>query len=813
MPHSPLIRPLSPLQTQSAPSLPAPYRLADAVVSVRVDAAVAESNAPHASPPASKRSHSNTSSSSQQHYRPEPTPFSVHSHAAAPAFHAFVVKNSAEADAQHSSRSAALFNPAAAPFARARASTGESIQLNVAPSRAGVLEEPQRDVRRRGNHAQHSHGTSLLQSPQPLLPNSLLSENPTRSTTTAASAATLADAVPGALNRSHPYGKLQRSSLAQHDSYAQKSDIGAYGSFHHPDACPSSPPLPTELSAAVTAASVLRASNANVAVAASQPSYGAPLLGRASPGKTSPNFWRRCSSSSPLSQPRRRAARQGAIPTPDKTSTTTLSAVGPTRDEDEVATRRKTAAGPVGASSNSYRGTAVSSRTGRQYSISIKASLLGPDSARATSPPAHEEMRNPVRSSDDEEEEEEDWSSTETVAAEESEENCVPGRRTPAPATKVRSGHRREKTRIKTDAPALSSHRPETHSSSSRCASPQPPLGEPVAPASPAATLSSSPYFPRYVYPALDECQRLLREIQVQNPLLRRCLTPPRPLRDVDSAVAEEGLRMHPTSDVSARHTDHSAFPEPPPSMTTHVGRLAPGPDARRLYSWDARTAAEDLSFMQGPFQQSSERFAASSARQLQRLRETGTRLYGTEVGTQPASISPFTSPPHVSDGVPPSSKRAAPYKQFLHRADSGVGEVESPSGRLRRLLRETEAAFPILWKTTHLPSTSSPTESEGREHGVSDSGSGAFITPSPSAIQLSRGERDVVHRDYEEAAFVKNVRSDLAPRRLNEPSTPFPEEVPTTSTMTALTPARPPPASAPLHSAHAPVALLQRSI
>ncbi|KAG5465513.1 hypothetical protein CUR178_00218 [Leishmania enriettii] len=255
------------------------------------------------------------------------------------------------------------------------------------------------------------------------------------------------------------------------------------------------------------------------------------------------------------------------------------------------------------------------------------------------------------------------------------------------------------------------------------------------------------PHPPRYVYPALEECRRLLDEIRIVSPLLRRCLTPPRPL---DSSSGSGGIATVASAPstfspvrVPSRNIPASSQSTIIPSYsaaTTAVvspeeGYHAPRPEARRLYHWDAAAASEDLSFMRGPFQQPTERFAISVARQLQRLQAVGTRLYGKAHDTW-ASRAEMDAPsrrsrPLPSSGPLTSSWGSATPHFVVNQCDrAGNNNKESPSRRLRRLLRETEAALPsLLERKAEPPLFSAPT---------------AFAATSfPSTINRARSSRD----------------------------------------------------------------------
>ncbi|KAG5490087.1 hypothetical protein JKF63_00206 [Porcisia hertigi] len=232
------------------------------------------------------------------------------------------------------------------------------------------------------------------------------------------------------------------------------------------------------------------------------------------------------------------------------------------------------------------------------------------------------------------------------------------------------------------------------------------------------ASLSAQSCPSRHVYPALEECRRLLDEIRIVSPLLRRCLTPPRPLESPSAGdcgdttafnlthTASSGgcVASRDVPEVAQRKALSSSSPSSTAAAVVRPKRvtLSPRPEARRLYSWDKATAADDLSYMHGSFQQSSERFATSVARQLKRLQRVGTRLYGgapdtsayrtevdlpTERRLSSASSLPMT----------PSSGSAGRYlnNDVCSRKVNTVDD--SPCGRLLQLLRETEAAMPFL--------------------------------------------------------------------------------------------------------------------
>jgi len=159
------------------------------------------------------------------------------------------------------------------------------------------------------------------------------------------------------------------------------------------------------------------------------------------------------------------------------------------------------------------------------------------------------------------------------------------------------------------------------------------------------------------------DCQALLEEIQQFNPLLRRCLAPPRPPpgekprfchwitpQAADGAAASPPpLRQHdqpPMPCVScvpriSSHVEtlHTALLSPA-ATTTAAATMEPPrlrgttPAARQLYHWSPTRVDEDLSFLVGKFQQSPSRFNANVVRQLRQLEATGHRLYGLAAAT-----------------------------------------------------------------------------------------------------------------------------------------------------------------------------------
>ncbi|KAG5464039.1 hypothetical protein LSCM1_00219 [Leishmania martiniquensis] len=304
-----------------------------------------------------------------------------------------------------------------------------------------------------------------------------------------------------------------------------------------------------------------------------------------------------------------------------------------------------------------------------------------------------------------------------------------------------------------------------------------------------AASAADEPYLPRYVYPALEECRRLLEEIRIASPLLRRCLTPPRPLEgswDGDGAatVASAPFASSPAgvpSNDTPAPTQRSPIASHTAATTAAVprrpGALAPRPDARRLYQWDAATASEDLSFMCGPFQQSQERFATSVARQLQRLQAVGARLYGKTHDTWAppgkVQVSSRQSRSLISSGPLTSSWGTADPDFDVDTHNRGDASIkESPSKRLRRLLRETEAALPsLLGREVEPPLPATPT---------------AISTTSlPSTINHAHGSSD--------GCADRAHRNALAARAPGVSMTSMESRFPFAEISRSLAPARPP--------------------
>jgi hypothetical protein len=848
MPFSPLIRPLSPLQTQSAPSLPAPYDLTDAIF---VSSSPAEGNDDSSSQswvplPRQIRSTNscsnspNSGSRNKSNGRPRVSASPAPLHTVPSTFHDFITRRSASAEVEQDESHATQQSRDDVPHGTTSqlSLTEQGFATDLNPS-FRVVSAPQPEPVSQGSHRRSLplHTSRTSKSPKLPLPTSFLLPGKNPSATTAAVAAS---------HRAHPYGNVRpQQTLPPHCSSPQHHGKGCVVAPH---ATSHNPPLESSASPLKSrgTASLLHFSTAGVAAVAAQPSYGATLLlqRRASPARTSSNFERRCSSPPPT------ASLHVVVHDARDTAPSPLSAaVGPTRDDDSddwvgLSGLTTTAAVPARDSFvNCYRGTAVSSRTGRQYNIAIEASLLENKSSTHAVPPQHM-CANTARSrgrkvtsvawaAEEErlQDDEEKFALTEPAPADGGESGRTSADRDAAFSIEVVRKSRAHDGALerRCDSAPVSTR---AGSPASCRSSPQPLLEDTLAPASlPAAALSELSFSSsRYIYPVLDECQRLLQEIQTCNPLMRRHLTLPRPLpttgyateRDegivgtraanafttVETAAAVEDQKTASAAVTGAK--DVQGVPSlhrlRPPSPTA-VRRVA-AHDARRLYHWDTESSAEDLSYMHGPFRQSAESFAASTARHVQRLREAGTRLYGPGAAQQATSAS-FSKPRQLSAGVPLSSSAAAACRHAVMAqlsnpwsasANSVDNEAESPSGRLRRLLRETDAAFPALWKITHVPSASSPTHSEReREHSVSGSGSGVCITPSPSTIQPSQGEKDGLYREYDETttASAKDHRSDFTLSRLTGPFPSFADEPPLMFTAATMTPARPPPGTA----------------
>lgn len=161
----------------------------------------------------------------------------------------------------------------------------------------------------------------------------------------------------------------------------------------------------------------------------------------------------------------------------------------------------------------------------------------------------------------------------------------------------------------------------------------------------------------------LQDCQRLLEEIQRENPLLRRYLQAPRPLQGVTprsgnwkrvtTALDDASVTPQPLFPLSQQHHGYttafnsrqllsdlaaSAATVIEPSATKVSSPPLPPettPAARQLYRWSPARANEDLSFVTGKYQQSSSQFCANVARQLQYLEAAGHRLYGSPARMQ----------------------------------------------------------------------------------------------------------------------------------------------------------------------------------
>ncbi|CAC9550156.1 conserved hypothetical protein [Leishmania infantum JPCM5] len=304
-----------------------------------------------------------------------------------------------------------------------------------------------------------------------------------------------------------------------------------------------------------------------------------------------------------------------------------------------------------------------------------------------------------------------------------------------------------------------------------------------------AASLAAESHLPRYVYPALEECRRLLHEIRIVSPLMRRCLTPPRPLESSAGGGSGAATAAAASSTFSSARAPSRNIPAPPhssafPSLAAAAtaaappkpATLAPKPEARRLYHWDAATAAEDLSFMRGPFQQSSERFATSVDCQLRRLKALGTRLYGKTHDTS-TSQAEVHAPARGRWSSPSPAPLASPWDSAVPRFDDDQCDrednsvEESPPERLRRLLWETEAALPSLLEHEAEPS-------------LSATRAAVLLAPFPSTIRYARDSRNDYSHGADDGAATGRAAGVFTP--------PMESLLPFSSVSGSLTPARP---------------------
>ena len=872
MSFSPLIRPLSPLQTQRAPSLPAPYNLTDAIFNPHHGA---EDDKDRSSSPRNLQECCRLSPPPESHEQHRaltppsaPAAASTSPHVNAPIFHSFITSRAEKVEApDHGQRP----NPGRAVHQLDTQQTqtpGRDVPRpnSVSPRRivktAGVLASKKGSQE---NFVSHSP------KPPPLLlpPTSLSVVNPISADAMHPYSDAAAWAPSSDSNGNNNKNKKNQNVTARMSNESRRSRSHSVSS---PPKAPFAKPAASHL---------LRTSTAGVAVAASQPSYGAALLRRKTPSSQgSPNFERRCRSSSsmaasslclelelPFSALQRAKQPYGEARHAHNQRSALAAAVGPTSDEKDTVTMYTASAAAGEASDDQYRGTAVSTRTGRLYRISIEASPLdsrsSPSPLRVTSGSRQGidkgEMRERAMASALKGENTSSWVGISDDAASMTDEETDPAadtapddvgaessgppdRPTTLHATTGHATSKREAARSGTQRLRRSPPLP------SRTGSPTPSgptLAQP--PVEEEAVLLTAPSLRSYyIYPALDECHRLLQEIQTQHPLLRRCLTPPRPLLTANSstranvaaaAEAEEHVKPEVAGeekDTASAAAAAAAAASPRVERKARKGCLGPAYDARQLYDWDARAAAEDLSYMQGPFLQSSECFATATARQLQRLREVVAQPYGSGNGgggvgdtKQTFVSSHLTGPQRDADAAAPMSAGVSATSQphgaavrldsVLDDADVARDEFESPSGRLRRLLRETDAVFPVLWKVTHVHTSTpavSPMRSEGRDCSAAGSGSGVLITPLPSTIQPSQGEKDGLRDEYGVTASVRERKSDLALSRLNGPPSLSSDELTLRFAVASLTPPRPllPLSSYMAHGAGDPTAVAQRA-
>lgn len=557
-----------------------------------------------------------------------------------------------------------------------------------------------------------------------------------------------------------------------------------------------------ELSSAATLSSLLH-SSATTAMAAARPSYGAALLRKRPPG-TQADHREGCrlhlpaqkrvqpSSSQSLSE-RRAHDRWEAVPPMSPLSScgcaSTATASGKTGPSKSYTTV------PFSASAKCHHGTGVSDCTGRPHAISIAASsAVGKGGeAAATNKPAgggatvsNAGVAPPRGQTKVEASVALPCYAPDSASSSGEDEDtffdppCGLSRKVlqtiqPEPATEpVRkpAAQKQGKTARNTA--------PTTRSSGSAACAPA--TGSAASPA-------AESHLPRYVYPALEECRRLLNEIRIVSPLMRRCLTPPRPLESSSGGGSGAATAASAPSTFSSARAPSRNIPAPPqgnafPFLAAAAtaaappkrATLAPRPEARRLYHWDAATAAEDLAFMRGPFQQSSERFTTSVAGQLQRLQALGIRLYGKDYDTS-TSQAEVHAPARGRWSLPSAAPLASPWDSaVLHfdddqcdRADNNVAEL--PSERLRRLLRETEAALPSLLEREAQPPLSATPAT-------------ALLAPFSSSIRYARDSRNDYSHSAHDAAATGRAAGVFTP--------PMENLLPFSSISGSLTPARP---------------------
>ncbi|CAJ1036183.1 hypothetical protein, conserved [Leishmania lindenbergi] len=786
MPLSPLIRPLSPLQTQCAPLLPEPYSLADVILqpfSAATSATPAGVWDEHTSsvavgrPTAPESQHSRVaypSAPGATNVLPvamsTPAPPLLLTHTLAPSFHSMV---------------------------------GDALSSEML--RDSYAAQPKKD------RQQHSVGEALRCVPTgtTVWPGSRLSTD---------TGATKVPAANDAVHFEHPRRTQAPNRASSSPNHPYVSGTTVRSSFAHRT------PADEALRAA-TSSSLLH-SAATTAMAAAQPSYGTALLRKRLPA-TQASQRERCrlhllaqrqlqrSSSQSLSDWRVHGRAKVVSPL------LTLSSCGGASTAAECTERdpnKPYPAAPLAELATCYHDTAISDSTCRPHTISMVASPVVGESSESAATNAsaggcarisHARVVTPFASST--------LSPAHSEAAEKMKEeafvalpryspHCACGRREgenvvegedgdtffDAPydlARKMLQALQPEPIAgpLRRPAPEKQGKTPRSLTPSTRSSG-----GVASAPATGSPTsLAAEPYLPRYVYPALEECRRLLHEIHLVNPLLHRCLAPPRPLgtssgsgsgRVATAALApSECSQAHASSSNMPVSAQSGTFPSLSAATTAVVlpkrTTLALSSEARRLYHWNSTTAAEDLSLMHGPFQQSSERFTSSMARQLQRLQAVGARLYGNTHDTS-TSRDEVHGPARRRWRLPSSAPSTSSWNFVVPHFDVDQcsseenNANESPSGQLRRLLRETEAALPSLL---------------GREAGppLSTTPNAAFTTLLPSTKNNARGDRDDCSHSALDGAPTTHAAGMSTPLVGN--LFPFP------SICDSLTPARPP--------------------
>ncbi|CAG9583740.1 conserved hypothetical protein [Leishmania major strain Friedlin] len=617
MPLSPLIRPMSPLQTQCAPSLPEPYSLADIVL----------------------QPFSAAASSTPAGAWDEDTSFVAVTGAIAP-------------ELRRSSPTAPLSGVDAAsvpPMAMWTPAIPPLLPHTLAPTFHSMVGDALSvEMLRESYAAQLQKGCqyrSVVEGPRCTSDGAAA-----RARTCSGSDAGAAEVF--AANDAVHVGHSRRAPLP---SLALSSPIHPYvsGPTAHTRVAPKTPA--EELSSAATSSSLLH-SAATTAMAAARPSYGAALLRKHPPAQPTGRregcrlhlpAQKQVQRSSSQSLFERRIHDRWEVVSP----TSPLSSCGgasTAAESSETGPSKPNITVPFTASATCYHGTAASDCTGRSHAISIAAPpvVKKGGGAAATNTPAGcgARVSNSGVVSALGQAKVEAFGTLPCYAPDSA---CGSGevgdtffdpphglsrkaRQTiqPGPATEpVR------KPAAQNQGKAARGTAPTTRSSGGAASGPA--TGS-------AASRAAEFHLPRYVYPALEECRRLLHEIRIASPLMHRCLTPPRPLEGSSGGGSGAATAASAPSTFSPARAPSRNIPAPPyssvfPSLAAAATAaappkpaiLAPKPEARRLYHWDAATAAEDLSFMRGPFQQSSERFAASVNCQLRRLQALGTRLYG----------------------------------------------------------------------------------------------------------------------------------------------------------------------------------------